>query len=207
MSFITRAMGVVTQPKNELPRAAAEPSTTGGLIGGYAAILAALPSLGALLGVVLLAGAALGYIIGPTLVGLVLTYLLRDLGLTIGIGFAAAALAPSFGGQNNTVNGIKLAVYAATPIWILGFIGALLMGLAPQLAALNWLFIIAGFAYAGYIIYLGARPLLGVTEQQAPVIAAILTIGWLVLYFVVNMIITNIIFSSMMSSAVRGYGY
>ena len=205
MSFISRAMGVLTQPKTELPRAAAEPSTTGGLIGGYAAIMAALPAIGTLLGAVLLAGAALSYIIGPTLVLIVLTYLLRDLGLTIGVGFALAALAPSFGGQRNNVNGVKLAVYAATPIWILGFIGALLTGLAPQLYSLNYLFLLAGFGYAGYIIYLGARPMLGVTDQQAPVVAGIGTIAWLVLYFVVNTIIMNVFVSSMMGSARYGY--
>ena len=205
MSFISRAMGVLTQPKTELPRAAAEPSTTGGLIGGYAAIMAALPAIGTLLGAVLLAGAALSYIIGPTLVLIVLTYLLRDLGLTIGVGFALAALAPSFGGQRNNVNGVKLAVYAATPIWILGFVGALLTGLAPQLYSLNYLFLLAGFGYAGYIIYLGARPMLGVTDQQAPVVAGIATVAWLVLYFVVNTIIINVFTSSMMGAARYGY--
>lgn len=202
MNFVQRSIGILTQPKVEFPKAAAEPATTGGLIGGYAAILAALPALGALLGLLLFAGRALGYIIGPTLLALVLWYALRDLGLTIVMGIIAAALAPSFGGQRDSGGAMKLVIYAATPIWIAGFLGALL---APVSGALFYLLLLAGFAYAGYLIYLGCRAALGVPEQQAGAVAGILTVIWLVLYFVVNMIVERIFLSAMFSGS--GYGY
>lgn len=202
MNFVSRATGVLTAPQTELPRAAAEPATTGGLVGGYAAILAALPSIGGLLGGLIFAGGLIFYAMGSLIAGLLLTYALRDLGLTIGVGIALAALAPAFGGQRNSVGAMKLAVYAATPIWIAGFIA----GLLPfTLGGIGMILVIVGFAYAGYIIYLGAQPLLGVPAAQAPAVAGIATIGWLVLYFVVQMIVLNLIIGSMFAGFGR-YG-
>lgn len=204
MNFVQRAIGVLSKPQVELPRAAAEPATTGGLIGGYAAILAALPAIGIFFATLLTVGryGGLGAMIGPVLLLILLTYALRDLGLTILVGLAAPALAPSLGGQKNAIGGMKLAVYAATPIWVAGFVGALLGALA---GALYWLLLIAGFGYAGYIIFLACRPLLGVPEQQAPAFAGILTVGWLVLFVVTEMIVSNI-FISMMFRGSYGYG-
>jgi hypothetical protein len=150
-----------------------------------------------------MAGAALSYLIGPTLVMAVLLYALRDLGLTLLIGIILAALAPNFGGQNNKMGGMKLAVYAATPIWIAG----LLAGVLGFLGGVVYLLLLLAFAFAGYLIYLGCRPLLGVPEKQAPVVAGITAVIWLVLYFVVEQIVSRIFLSMVMGSAMRNAGY
>lgn len=197
MNFVQRAIGVVTQPKTELPRAAAEPATNGSLIGGYAAILAALPAIGALLGMLLAAGRMLGYVIGSFLVSAILIYLLRDLGVTILVGVILAALAPNFGGQANKINAMKLAVYAATPIWIMGFLAGLLVFGGP---ALSYLLTFLAFGYAGYLIYLGCRPMLGVPDNQAPAVAGVTTVIWLVLYIIVQVIVQQIAVGVMTSS-------
>lgn len=201
MSFVTRATNLLTQPKPELARAASEPTTTAGLFTGYAAILALLPAIGALLALLLFAGSAISYFLGQTLVLLVLTYLVRDLGLTFGIGLLINALAANFGGQKNSLNAMKLAVYAATPIWIAGFLFALL---AFALGGIGYLILLLGFGFAGYIIYLGCGPLLGVPQNQAPVLAGILTVVWLVLYIVVERLLSNLFLSMLFGSAVPG---
>jgi hypothetical protein len=193
MSFVTRAINVLTQPKAELYRAAAEPATTGGLIGGYAALLAALPALGRLLSDIIESGSYLSTYIGKILGLSLLLYIVRDLGLAVLMGFIAAALAPNFGGFNNQLGAMKLALYAATPIWLTSFIGGLLSFAVPELGAI---LVVIGFGYAGYLLYVGCRPLLGVPDAQAPAVAGILTIIWLVLYFVVAAIFVRIFWGS-----------
>ena len=202
MNPINRAIAVLTQTRPTMSAAAAEPATTGGLIGGYAAILALLPAIGALLGLLLFAGAAISYVFGSMLVMLVLMYALRDLGLAVGMGFIINALAPAMGGRKDAIGAMKLAVYAATAIWVAGF----LYGLLAPLGAIGYLVLLAGFALAGYILYLGAEPLVGVPQNQAPAFAAVTTVIWLVLYFVIEQILQQIFFRMMIGSAIRSYG-
>jgi hypothetical protein len=190
MNFVTRAINVLAQPKLELHRAAAEPATTSSLILGYALLLAALPAVGNLLGTLLFAGSYLGSWIAWTLVESLFLFLLRDLGLTILIGVIAAALAPNFGGQNNKVGGMKLAVYAATPIWLVSALGALL----PN-ETLYYLLLIIGFGYAAYLVYVGCRPLLAIPDAQAPAVAGIITVIWLVLYILIGALLSRIVYS------------
>lgn len=190
MNFVTRAINILAQPKAELQRAAVEPATTASLITGYALLLAALPAVGNLLGTLLFAGPYLGDRIVWTLVESILLFLLRDLGLTLLIGVIATALAPNFGGQANKVGGMKLAVYAATPIWLMSFLASLL----PN-ETLHYLLLIIGFAYAGYLLFLGCRPFLAVPDAQAPAVAGILAIIWLVAYILVGTILSRIVYS------------
>lgn len=192
MNFVTRAINLITQPKAELSRASAEPATIGGLVFGYALILAALPAIGSLLSSIIHSGGGMSDWIVRELIFSVLMFVVRDLGLTILIGIIAAALAPNFGGRKDNVSGVKMAVYAATPIWLLAFLGALLVPIVPEL---NYLFLIIGFGYAGFLIYLSCGPMLGVPEAQAPAFTGVVTIIWLVLYFLVNALLTRIIYS------------
>ena len=202
MNPINRAIAVLTQPRPALSAAAGEPATTGSLIGGYAAILALLPAIGALLGLVLFAGSALGYIIGSMLVLLVLMYALRDLGVAVLMGVIMNALAPAMGGRKDSVGALKLAVYAATAIWAAGF----LYGLLAPLGAIGLLVLLAGFGLAGFLIYLGCGPMLGVPQPQAAAFAAVSTIIWLVLYFVVEQLLQQIFLRMLIGGAMRSYG-
>ena len=202
MNPINRAIAVLSQPRPAMSAAAGEPATTGSLIGGYAAILALLPAIGALLALVLFAGAALGYIIGSMLVLLVLVYALRDLGLTILMGVIINALAPAMGGRKDGVGALKLAVYAATAIWVASFLYALL---AP-LGAIAYLVLLAGFGFAGFLLYLGCGPILGVPQAQAAAFAGATTVIWLVLYIVVEQLLQQIFLRMLIGGAMRSYG-
>jgi hypothetical protein len=66
-------------------------------------------------------------------------------------------LAPKFQSRGNTVQALKLVVYAYTPIWLAG-----VLSLIPSLSALT---IIAAF-YAIYVFYLGMPKVMGTPESQ-----------------------------------------
>jgi hypothetical protein len=204
MNLIERARAILTRPKLGIAGTAAEPATTSSLVSGYAALLAALPALGMLFALILFAGGSLASGIGYALILLLLLYLLRDLGLTLLMGMVAKPLSKAFGGSGDGMNAMKLAVYAATPIWIAGFIFALL---APLVGSLAYLLLLAGFAYAGYILYLGSGPLLAVPQAQAPIFAGIMTVTWLILWFLANDLVSRIVLSMVFSGAMRGYGF
>jgi hypothetical protein len=204
MNLIERARAILTRPKLGIAGTAAEPATTSSLVSGYAALLASLPALGMLFALILFAGGSLASGIGYALILLLLLYLLRDLGLTLLMGMVAKPLSKAFGGSGDGMNAMKLAVYAATPIWIAGFIFALL---APLVGSLAYLLLLAGFAYAGYILYLGSGPLLAVPQAQAPIFAGIMTVTWLILWFLANDLVSRIVLSMVFSGAMRGYGF
>lgn len=202
MNPISRAISVLTTPAPAMTKAAGETATTQGLVVGYAAPLSALPAVTMLVLTLLRVGGLLGSIIVNLILMLIATWLIRDLGVTVLIGLGLAALAPNFGGRKDSVNAMKLAVYAGTPIWIAAFLMVLLVSLVPTLGGLAYIVLLAGFAFAGYIIYVGCGPLLGVPQNQAPVVAGVATLAWLVLYFIAEQIVTRIF----VGSVYGGYG-
>lgn len=202
MNPISRAIAVLTAPGPTANKAAGEPATTQGLIVGYGAPLSALPALAMLIITLISAGGYLGSIIVNLILTFIATWLIRDLGVAVVIGLALSALAPNFGGRKDNVNAMKLVLLAATPIWIAALLMVLLVWLVPTLGGLAYLILLLGFGYAGYILYLGVGPMLGVPQAQAPVVAGIATVAWLVLYFVAEQIIARIFIGSVYA----GYG-
>lgn len=196
MNPFSRALNVLTQPRVELTRAAAEPTNSAAVIGGYAAIFAALPFIGRLLSDIIDHSTNLGSWLGYTIGLCLLLFLLRDLGVPILVGLLAGALAPNFGGMRNPTGAMKLVMYAGTPVWLMTLVGALLGFAVPVLGVI---LVLIGFGYAGFLLYLGCRPLLAVPDAQAPAVAGILTAVWLVLYFVVAAILVRILYGA-------GYG-
>jgi hypothetical protein len=189
MNIVQRATGILTQPRPEWGRIAAEPASTVGLFTGYAAILAAAPLAVQILVALLLAGA------GGAIAGIVGGVFSIALGLAIifVMGLIANALAPSFGGVRNDIGAMKLVVYAATPIWVMGILTAFL-GLVPLLGALVGLVLqLLAFGYAAYLISLGAPVVMRVNPQQALVYALILAAIWFVIYLVVIAIVGIIV--------------
>jgi hypothetical protein len=196
MNIVQRATGILTQPRPEWSRIAAEPASTGSLFTGYAAILAAAPLAVQILVALVLAGAG-GAIAG--IVGGVFSIALA-LAIIFVMGIIANALAPSFGGVRNDIGAMKLVVYSATPIWVMGILTALL-GLIPLLGALVGLVLqLLAFAYAAYLISLGAPAVMRVNPQQALVYALILAAIWFVIYLVVIAIV-GIIVAAMFGAA------
>lgn len=88
-----------------------------------------------------------------------------------------AAVAPSFGGENNGLNALKLYVFASTPAWL---------GTAVSvIPVIGWLAAIAGLIYAIYLFWKHFTQALSIPEDKK--------IGYLVvailLLIVVNVVI------------------
>jgi hypothetical protein len=162
MDLIQRAKNICLTPTTEWPVIAAEPATPGELLGGYAAPLAAIGAIAGFIG---------GAIIGQTLpflghyrvpmvtalVAAIFTFGMALVGVFV-LSLIIDALAPTFGGQKNSGQALKLAVYSYTPAWIAG-----VLQIFPVLGILG---IFAAF-YGVYLLYLGLPPLMRSPQDKS----------------------------------------
>ena len=155
--LIERAQRILLSPKTEWPVIAAEPDTTSGLYTRYIMILAAIGPIAMFLSMTMIGFFRVG--MGTGLSWLVLSYVLSLVSVYV-FALILNALAPTFGGQKDSIQALKTAAYAMTAAWIAG-IGQLL----PFLGALVGL---AGGIYSIYLLYLG----LPVTMKAPPEKAA-----------------------------------
>ena len=143
-----RVKAILTNPRAEWPVIAAEPASIGSLYTGYIAILAALPAI---------AGFIKGSLIGYSMLGItarqpiaagigtmLLTYLLA-LAVVYVMALIINALAPSFGGRQDSVQALKTIAYAWTAAWV--------AGIAVIVPWLGTLIALAGAIYAIYLLY------------------------------------------------------
>lgn len=176
-SLIERAKSIILKPQAEWPIIKAEAATVKGLFTGYAMILAAIGPIAGLIG-----GLAFGSPSGlggmGLIIGAVVGYVLTLAG-TFVLGFVIDVLATSFGSQRNLEQSMKVAVYAATPVWILG-----ILNLVPVLAMLS----IIGVIYSFYLIFLGIKVVKTPPEDKA-VLYAVVSIG---VAFIVNLFVSLI---------------
>ena len=180
MSIADRVKGILLTPKTEWPIIAAEPATLGSVI-SYAAILALIPLVASVLVSFLIMGDS-GFGRNLMQMSAVLNYLIT-LGVLFVMGIIAAALAPSFDGQNRREAGLKLIVYASTPVFVAG-----ILNLIP---GLNIIATLAGLAYGVYLIYLGATPVMAVPPVKAGGYTAVVAIAWLLLQLVISTLIVG----------------
>jgi len=172
---MARVQGILLRPKTEWDVIDTEAATTQGLFTGYACILAAIPPVAMILSHLLF----IHWTIVPIIVIAVLSYLASLLGVFI-VGFIIDALAPSFDGQKNQVQAMKLAVYSYTAAWVAGILNIVpLLGILAIIAAL----------YGLYILYLGLPKLM----KSPPEKTAGYFIVTLIAAFIVNVIIFWII--------------
>src|SRR5437762_4215466 len=126
MAMIDRIKNICLTPNTEWPIIAAEPSSTGSLIAGYVAPLAAIGAVAGLIGgsVVGRSGLFTGTYRVPFTAGLVLavyTFVGAIIGVVL-IAFVINALAPTFSAEKNSARAMKVAVYAFTPAWVAGIL-------------------------------------------------------------------------------------
>ena len=187
--LIARVQGILLKPAAEWDVIDGEAATVPGLFTGYACILAAIPPIAMILQGFLF----LHWGLVATLVIAPLSYIASLVGVYI-MGMIIDALAPSFDGQKNQVQAMKLAVYPYTAAWVAG-----ILNIVPMLGILA---VIAAF-YGLYILYLGLPKLMKCPEDK--------TMGYfvvsLVVAIVVNLVIGAVIASisaMMMFGAIAG---
>jgi hypothetical protein len=174
MALVDRVKNILLTPQTEWPKIAEEPATTQSIYTGYVLILAAIAPVALLIrtGMLGLTGAVLSYVIA--------------LAITFVLALIVDALAPSFGGEKNFVQSLKLTAYSYTAAWVAG-VFHLIPGLGGILALLAMI-------YSFYTFYLGAPVLKRCAPDKAVAFTLIVVVCGIVLGIVVGgMLLTAVI--------------
>lgn len=143
--LLARIKGILVSPKTEWPIIAAEPSSAGAIYLGYVAPLAAIGVIAGLIGHTLLGHRVLGLGLSVGLGLALVKYLLTFVSVFV-VAWLVDLLAPTFGGQRDSLRALKVTAYSYTPAWVAG-----ILLLVPGLAVLA---ILAGL-YGLYLLYVG----------------------------------------------------
>ena len=185
--IIERAKAMVLSPKTEWEKIAAESTDVKSLYTGYAVILAAIPAVCSLIGSTLI-GVSVPLIgtmrtpIAAALVTLVLSYVL-GLAVIYVVSLIVNALAPTFDGQKDAIQALKLVVYSSTPVWLAG-----VFSLVPLLGVLS---IIAGL-YGLYLLYIGLPILMKNPPDKSIGYTALIIVCYFVLALIVGVVLAGV---------------
>jgi Yip1-like protein len=188
VTLVERAKNICLTPNTEWPVIAAEPTSTGTLITGYVVPLAAIGAIAGFIGGSLI-GRSLGYLGTyrvPLFSGLVLALFVFGMAI-VGVfvlSLIINALAPTFGGEQNSTQALKVAVYSYTPAWIAGVL---------QILPLLGILAIFGALYGLYLLYLGLPRLMKCPEDKAVPYTAVVVVCAIVLSVIITAIGATIV--------------
>lgn len=180
--LVERVKSILLKPSATWDVIDGEPATTSGLFKNYAMILAAIPAICGLIGgaVIGVAGFRTPLIAG--IVGAVVGYVL-SLVMVYVLALIIDALAPSFDGQRDKTQALKVAVYSSTAGWVAG-----IFSLIPALSVLA----VLGGLYGLYLLYLGLPKLMKAPPQKALGYTAVTVIVAIVLSIVIGAVTTAV---------------
>jgi len=201
MDTVTRAKNICLTPATEWPVIAAEQTPAAVLLGGYVAPLAAIGAVAGLIG-----GSLIGFTVpfGGTyrvplvagIAGAAFTFVMAIVGVFI-LSVVINALAPTFNGQQNSGQALKVAVYSYTPAWVAGALHVVPpLGVLAILAAL----------YGLYLLYLGLPRLMQCPDDKALPYTAVVVVCAIVLAFVTSAVGVAVAGAGMMTSAALSGG-
>ncbi|HXR18440.1 MAG TPA: Yip1 family protein [Steroidobacteraceae bacterium] len=191
--IIARAKSILLTPKSEWPVIATEPETIAGLFSGYIAIMAAIPPLvhlvsASLIGVSVPFLGAYRIPIGSGLTIALISYVLSLVGVFV-VALIVEALAPTFGGEKNRIQALKVVAYSYTAGWV-----ASIIGIIPGLGLIAAL---AGLIYGLYLLNLGLP-----FTMKCP---ADKSLGYTIVTIIVAIIVAIVL--NLVVRSVGGYGY
>jgi Yip1 domain len=174
--LLERARNILLKPNAEWPVIAAETTSTGKLYTGYIVPLAAIGPIASIIGMSLVGidVAFLGTIRTPILRSVsygIVAFVLALVGVFV-LALIIDALAPTFSGEKNRGQALKLAAYSYTPAWLAGILSVM-----PTLSPLE---IVAAF-YGLYLLYLGLPILMKAPKEKALGYTAVVVICAIVL--------------------------
>ena len=204
MSIVERAKNIIIKPTDEWNVIAAEPATIGRLFTGYAAPLA-LIQLGSailftgLLGISALDMMGLGSGMPTGLMAIassaVVDFILSLVTLFM-MGMIVKRVSPSFNGNSDQVQAMKLMTYASTPSWVVALVGWI-----PFLGAL---LSFAAIVYVVYLIYLGLHPVLGVPKERVAGFTVVIVLIYVVLALVLSGIVVGLLYPMFLDNPMMG---
>ncbi|HYD73858.1 MAG TPA: Yip1 family protein [Candidatus Binatia bacterium] len=167
--ILSRAYGLLREPRKEWDQIKAEETTIPNILIGYTAPLAAIPPLCDLIGQSLF-NYALQVDFGQAVIRAVVTWLV-SIALVFFLGVLVNVLAETFEADKDELGAQKIAAYSLTPAFLSGF-----FSLWPPLW---WLSLIA-LAAMVYLMYRGLPILMRAPKETATGYTAAVTIGGLV---------------------------
>lgn len=194
-NLVERAKNILLMPRTEWPVIAAEPETTSGLYTRYIMILSAIGPIAMFFKSTMI-GTQMPFLgtfrvdMGTGVTQLVLTYVLGLVAVYL-FALIVNALAPTFGGQKDSIQSLKTVAYASTASWVAG-VGYLLPWIGMLIA-------LAGGIYSIYLLYLGLPVTMKSSPDKAAGYTAVSIIVAIVLYWISALIVGGIIGGSMMS--------
>lgn len=166
---ISRLRNIALAPREEWPVIAAEAATPASIYTGYLLLLAAVPAV-----IGLLDAAVFGYSVpflgtvrlgfGAALQNAAVSYVASLAGVYV-FALIVNALAPTFGGQKDSLAALKVAAYSAS----IGMVA----GVAQIVPWIGGLVALAGAAYGAYVLYLGLPPTMKCPQEKAAAYAAV----------------------------------
>ena len=198
---IARVKAILGTPRTEWPVIASEPATIGGIYKDYVLILAAIPAVFGFLKYSVI-GINLPFLgtyragVGAGLSGMVTSYVLGLASVYV-LSLIVDALAPTFGGQKNSVQAFKAVVYASTASWI--------AGIGQVLPWVSMLILLAGGVYSIYLLYLGLPQTMKCPAEKAAGYTAVTFVIAIVLSWLISFAVGGVIgVGSMRGSGLPG---
>ena len=191
--IFARVKGILLTPSTEWPVIAAERSSTGAIYLRYVAPLVAIGVIATFLGQSLI-GTSMGPF-GMARVGIAagLAHAILMFGLSFLqiflISWLVDVLAPTFGGQRDSLAALKVTAYSFTPAWV-----AAVLNIIPMLGIVG---ILAGL-YGLYLLYLGLPVLMRSPKEKS--------VGYTVV-LVICAIVLSIVVTALSTCAVAGLGF
>ena len=186
MNIVERAKKIIVTPKTEWDVIEGENTPTQQLLVGYVLPLSAIAAIASFIGSALLGGllgsmlgARVG--IGGALLGAIIAVIMAVVSVFV-IGFIVDALAPTFGGQKNMNQALKLVAYSYTPGWVFG-----ILAIIPFL---GWLAALVGAIYGIYVMYLGLPKLMKSPPEKSVPYLIVVIVCAIVLWWVIALLST-----------------
>ena len=189
MDITSRVKNILRTPKTEWPLIAGEPASVGSLYNGYIVPLAAIGPIA-----MLVAFTARGAF-GGGIFFAVMQYVFSLISMYV-TALIFSKLAPSFGGRDDLVQGLKLTAHATTAVWIAA--ASRILVFIPVIWVLASLLMLVAAIYTIYLFYLGAPFVLAIPEDRAAVFTLVAIVVVIVVYLVLTYLLGLIIGGGMM---------
>jgi hypothetical protein len=180
--LVGRVKGILLNPRSEWQVIDGESTTPSRLYLGYIVPLSAIPPIASFIGLSVF-GINLPLIgtyrvpMGAALTSAIMQYVLGLVGI-YAVALIVDALAPTFAGQKNQVQALKVVAYSCTASWVAG-----VFMLIPGLRLLG----ILGL-YGLYLLYLGLPVLMKSPAEKAVGYTAVVIICAIVIFMVIGAI-------------------
>ena len=181
MNLVDRVKNILFQPKAEWEVISTESTPAAELYKGYIMPLAAIGPAASIIGMSVV-GISMPFVgtfrvpITSAIAQAVTSYVLTLVGVFI-IALIIDALAPTFGGEKNQEQALKVAAYASTPSWVAGIVMLMpMLGILGLVAAL----------YGLYLLYLGLPLLMKAPQEKAIPYTAVVVVVAVVVMIVIG---------------------